>query len=151
MSSKIPQRKWVNQPSTLQPYHALHGTNVLAVHERDGTDRIYFLSGDVISQEIDPMALSEGWRPERKTPTGNPNHPVSQSVEGQWHKIAAMLVSRTGKRRLVITLAEVEKLANAPEGINITVRFDDSQGIVLTLVTDAEAERLAKEEGGLPA
>jgi len=84
-------------------------------------------------------------------PAGNPNHPVAQRIEGQWHKIAAMLVAKTGKRRVVISPAEVERLAASPEGVNITVRFDDERGIILTLVTDAEAERLASEEGGLPA
>jgi hypothetical protein len=57
---------WINQPSTLQPYHKLHGTNVLAVfartNEKMTTYVIYFLSGPVVSQEIDGLALSEGWR-----------------------------------------------------------------------------------------
>ena len=51
-------RAWVNQPSTLQPYHELHGQNVLYSPKEK---RIYFLSGAVISQEIDPLALSKGW------------------------------------------------------------------------------------------
>jgi hypothetical protein len=58
------RRMWINQPSRLQPYYHLHGTRVLAVRESDVTDQIYFLDGDVISQQIDPIALSEGWRPE---------------------------------------------------------------------------------------
>jgi hypothetical protein len=82
--------------------------------------------------------------------TGNPNHPVTQSVADQWHKIAALLVARSGKRRVVITLAEVERLSANPAGVNITVKFTD-EGIVLTLVNDAEADRLARQEGGLPA
>lgn len=64
-----PKRMWINQPSKLQPYHDLHGTNVLAIHERDDISseipvhiyRAYFLSGDVISQEITLAALSPGW------------------------------------------------------------------------------------------
>jgi hypothetical protein len=58
-------RMWINQPSTLQPFHKLHGTNVLAAREQ-GTDRVrrvYFLSGDVISQQMPRQALSEGWTP----------------------------------------------------------------------------------------
>jgi hypothetical protein len=57
------KRMWINQPSGLQTFHALHGTNVLAEHEYDDTMRIYFLSGDVISQQVFKSALSEGWRP----------------------------------------------------------------------------------------
>jgi len=56
------ERMWINQPSMLQPYHGLHGTNVLATRESDDTCIIYFLSGDVTSQQIDPIALSKGWR-----------------------------------------------------------------------------------------
>lgn len=51
-------RMWVNQPSELQPYHHLHGELVLYSKE----DKvIYFLHGDIINQQIDPMALSTGW------------------------------------------------------------------------------------------
>ena len=57
------ERMWINQPSTLQPYHNLHGVRVLAIHEYDSTWQIYFLSGDVISQQIDRLALSDGWPP----------------------------------------------------------------------------------------
>lgn len=56
-----PSRMWVNQPSTLQPLHHLNGTNVLAVHEHGDTWRIYFLSGDVSSQQAPRAALSRGW------------------------------------------------------------------------------------------
>ena len=52
---------WVNQPSTLQQYHKLHGTKVLAMHEYDDTYLIYFLSGEIEAQQIFKSALSEGW------------------------------------------------------------------------------------------
>ncbi len=53
-------RLWVNQPSTKQPFHHLHGTRVLGYHE--GTAwRVYLLAGDVISQLIPSSALSAGW------------------------------------------------------------------------------------------
>lgn len=57
-------RMWINQPSSLQPLHALHGVNVLAhlENEHDKTTRIYFLSGDVTSQDAPRAALSKGWR-----------------------------------------------------------------------------------------
>lgn len=56
------QRMWVNQPSTLQQHNDLHGTNVLAYREYDDTWRVYFLSGDVVSQQMLGQALSPGWR-----------------------------------------------------------------------------------------
>lgn len=59
-------RMWINQPSSLQPHHDLHGTNVLALHEYDNTYRVYFLSGDTISQQMFSTSLSKGWRPAPK-------------------------------------------------------------------------------------
>lgn len=54
-------RMWINQPSSLQLLHRLHATNVLAVPDTPGAYRVYFLSGDVISQQVPRNALSEGW------------------------------------------------------------------------------------------
>jgi len=56
------KRMWIDQPSTLQPLHSLHGTNVLAQPDTDKVMRVYFLSGDVISQQVPNEALSPGWR-----------------------------------------------------------------------------------------
>lgn len=57
------RRAWINQPSTLQPLHKLHGTNVL-VHwiEDDDEVTIYFLSGPVHSQLASKLWLSLGWK-----------------------------------------------------------------------------------------
>lgn len=56
------KRMWINQPSTLQPLHKLHGTNVLAQSDTDDTYRVYFLSGDVMSQQVPKNTLSDGWQ-----------------------------------------------------------------------------------------
>jgi len=54
-------RMWIDQPSTLQPLHKYHGTNVLAIPE--GNDyRIYFLSGDTISMQASRNWLALGWK-----------------------------------------------------------------------------------------
>lgn len=54
-------RMWINQPSTLQPYHAYHGRRVLA-HLVDGDyARAYFTDGPVVSMRVAHNALSEGW------------------------------------------------------------------------------------------
>lgn len=57
------QRMWINQPSILQPHYTLHAINVLAHCECGNIWRVYFLSGDVISQRINKSALSMGWLP----------------------------------------------------------------------------------------
>jgi hypothetical protein len=62
------KRMWVNQPSTLQQHHDLHGTNVLAQFARVGkspdfdTFIVYFLSGDVENCEMFRRSLSDGWK-----------------------------------------------------------------------------------------
>lgn len=56
------RRMWINQPSTLQPLHDLHGKNVLASEEiRPGTVIIYFLLPGNISEECQTSCLSHGW------------------------------------------------------------------------------------------
>lgn len=55
-------RYWFNQPSTLQPFHHLHGKNVLY----DKVNKVvYFTEGDIICQQvpINPLPLSKGWKP----------------------------------------------------------------------------------------
>ena len=56
-----PERMWINQPSTSQPFHKWHGTNVLAVREGGDMWRAYFLSGTIISMRAPGLALSSGW------------------------------------------------------------------------------------------
>ena len=52
-------RAWINQPSTLQPLHKLHGTKCIAVEYRPGTVRLYFTEGAVYSMDADPLCVSE--------------------------------------------------------------------------------------------
>ena len=58
-----PQRVWINQPSGLQEYHALHGKRAIAVAEKyDAPDcpfvTVYFTEGAVESMRIAKLALS---------------------------------------------------------------------------------------------
>lgn len=78
----------------------------------------------------------------------NPNHPTTSTMHDHWHKIAAILLTRTLERRTVITLAEIERMA--AEKLAITIK-DIGVGLELTIVTMEEGERLARQEGGLPA
>jgi len=56
------QRYWINQPSTLQPDHNLHGRKVLANKDTKlkFTD-VYFIDGPVIRQFVNTSSLSPGW------------------------------------------------------------------------------------------
>lgn len=56
-----PRRVWVNQPSTLQPYHNYHGKKGIAVDNKDnslGHVTLYFVESETLSMSIDPKALS---------------------------------------------------------------------------------------------
>jgi hypothetical protein len=67
LSDRYPERVWINQPSTLQPDHDIHGVNVLAI--QDGNDpnyaRAYFLSGPTESRRVFTACLAKGWKVER--------------------------------------------------------------------------------------
>lgn len=78
----------------------------------------------------------------------NPNHGVTQEVREQWHKLCALAMFKLGLTKLVITSADVDRLMSSGRA-NITVRPKDHT-LTLELVSDAEAARLAREEGGLP-
>lgn len=56
-------RVCINQPSSLQRHHKMHGTNAIAedFDNRDQFVRIWLTEGDVISQDIETSALSCGW------------------------------------------------------------------------------------------
>jgi hypothetical protein len=78
----------------------------------------------------------------------NPNHPVTREMHEQWHKFCALLMLKLGADEIEITIEDIDRMELRTGGTNITIRTDGDV-IVLTLVTDAEAERLAREEGGL--
>jgi len=77
----------------------------------------------------------------------NPNHRATQAAHDQWHKIAALLMFKMGKKDIIIKTQEITSAFN--EQLNISVQFDDNVGIILRLVDDKEAEALARREGGL--
>lgn len=56
------RRMWVNQPSTYQQYHKLHGINVLAEYHDGELVRVWHVSGPIVHQQMDNLALSKGWR-----------------------------------------------------------------------------------------
>ena len=52
-------RAWINQPSTDQPLHALHGQRcIVEDHGRDSV-RIWFTEGDIHSMEVLRRCVSE--------------------------------------------------------------------------------------------
>lgn len=80
----------------------------------------------------------------------NPNHPVTQFSRDQWVKIVALLMIMDNKTSIKIPRSVIDKAFIRSGQLNVTIQFNDREGILLRLVGNEEAERLAKEEGGLP-
>lgn len=76
--------------------------------------------------------------------TLNPNHPVTQQMSDQWHKIAALAVFKAGGH-VVISMEDMRDL----QGMAISVQ-EKHDGLHLKVITMEEGMRLAKEQGGLP-
>lgn len=55
-------RMWINQPSTWQEHHALHGQNVLAHPDRWDLMRVFFLDGTLRSSLMPRNSLSVDWQ-----------------------------------------------------------------------------------------
>lgn len=78
----------------------------------------------------------------------NPNHAVTQSVQENWHKLAALLLDQLGGRA-TITSEQLNALADGP---NMTVVVHYHQDTIeMYMVGEAEAHRLAALAGGLPS
>jgi len=80
----------------------------------------------------------------------NPNHPVTRAMHDHWHKIVAILLSRPPYNgRAEITESEIAKWGDKYEGHAVVIK--ETQGkLVLYMVDAQEAQRLARQEGGLP-
>lgn len=107
-------RYWVNQPSTLQPYHKLNGQTVLAdfaTAERckDGQTyvRVYFTHGPSISMEMSTLALSEGW-PRHRTHPDDALVEALEDCEGVLDSVNRQLSGRS-----IAVLAVLEKARTA--------------------------------------
>lgn len=79
----------------------------------------------------------------------NPDHPVTRGVHDHWHKIVALLMHKLGMTTAVITPADMEAFSRS-EFAAVTIS-DKRDVITLQLVNRTDAERLAKQEGGLPS
>ena len=76
----------------------------------------------------------------------NPNHPMTSTMHDQWHKIVALLMLKLRQKHVEISAADIEKLVKNPSAVTIQTK---GEKLILDLVPMAEAERLAKKEGGL--
>ena len=80
----------------------------------------------------------------------NPNHPVTTQVRDQWHKLLAFAMFKNGTRTLTITLADMNRFEEVLPGGCIVFQ-PKGDAITIRLVSAEEGERLARQQGGLPA
>ncbi len=77
----------------------------------------------------------------------NPNHPVTAANREHWHKLCALLMVKQGLTTVEFTMADVARL----HGSDAAIVVDEREGrLRLHMMPMQEAERLAREEGGLP-
>lgn len=76
----------------------------------------------------------------------NPNNPVVRAARGHWHKIAALIMHKTGVDHIEILPVDVDAM-NA-RGVDITIS-DSNERITVRLVTHEEGRRLAAEFPGV--
>lgn len=79
----------------------------------------------------------------------NPNHPVTRSTEAEWPKLCALVLSKLGIERIYITAEDIAALEARPAG-TVMLCHAHAESLELRLVTEQEAERIAREAGGLP-
>jgi hypothetical protein len=77
----------------------------------------------------------------------NPNNPALMQMHDSWHKFVVILMMRYGLTEFEVTLDDVRGMADADNAVMLDAR---NQRLVLRLVSNEEAARLARKEGGLP-
>ena len=80
----------------------------------------------------------------------NPNHKVVVQARGEWHKIAALLLHKSGKTEIEITEEDINTFVASPmRNIVLDARQESAgRGLIVRLVDDKEAEKLDRQEGG---
>jgi len=79
----------------------------------------------------------------------NPNHAVTQEMRDNWHKIAAIIMYKMKLKRVVITLEDIATLGDFLQDGAICAHPSEDT-LEIFLVDGIEAQRLVREEGGLP-
>jgi len=81
--------------------------------------------------------------------TLNPNHPVTQEMELQYHKLLAILIGLHYDGATKIIGTDLKRFAELyPDAVLVVHSHRDS--IELKLVTRAEGDLIALDAGGLP-
>jgi hypothetical protein len=84
----------------------------------------------------------------------NPNNEIIQAADDQWHKIVYIVMRKLGVENVDVTLEDVKRMSDESDkfAVCLDCRSHGKPGPTMTvrILPMAEAERLAKKEGGLP-
>jgi hypothetical protein len=75
----------------------------------------------------------------------NPNNPVARAANGQWHKIAALIMHKLGVNHVEIREEDAEALA--AKGLNIGIADDKGYMEVFLLTSEQTKAMLKKHKG----
>lgn len=75
----------------------------------------------------------------------NPNHEVTQKMNGQWHKIVAILMKKLGANEVVITANDIVEM-----GCDAAIAIQEQpDGLHIKMIDMETAILMAEKEGGL--
>lgn len=76
----------------------------------------------------------------------NPDHPVTQEMHTEWHKILAIVMRKLGINKVSIMLEDVQSLANDVQ-MPVVIAHSRKESLDIILTTEAEALMYANERG----
>ena len=108
------KRFWINQPSTSQPFHDLHGQSVLANPESFDGDYCdaFFAEGPVIVQRIQKIALTPGSRVPRDCSRAGQDEETCYKVKAEAIASAATIRALEDRLTSIESLARLALAAN---------------------------------------
>jgi len=80
----------------------------------------------------------------------NPNHPVTAEMRENWHKIAAIIMHKLKLNKVVITIDDISALGKLLGDGGAICAYPSGDVLEIFLADGKEAQRLAREERGLP-
>lgn len=94
--------------------------------------------------------LVPGMKEKKQMSELNPNNPIVQQARAHWHKIAALIMVKLDRKQILITQEDLDKFSQG----NINIVLDGRKehcpagGLIIRIVDDATAAKLAAKEGG---
>lgn len=76
----------------------------------------------------------------------NPSHAVTQQLDGQWHKLLAIMMHKLGYKRVPITVSDIEAVAAMTDPLTV-IAHDHNGCIDVLCMSESEAREYAASKG----